>query len=314
MKANTNLKGLQNFEHEAVTIFSTIRQLDKHYGANYLIQLLIGDSSFPLKKIQHAALETFGSLKHMTNERLRNFVNYLLEIDYLAIANPAYGTLKLTDKGEEFLAEPVPLLLETKTLKTSRYEQLIIIELRQLRSTLSKELNKPAFRIFTDFTLKKLVKDKPISIAELEHIAGLSDIIIENHGDKFLDAIALAERKRTEEENRKEQKKIASPSHQKVKELFLSGYFPKEIAEMRAVKESTILQTLIRLHEHGQIDFKDWIEQTLDKETLNKGVAYFKESMDQKLKLAHEKLEMPYDTLRLCRVYAAEVAPIPQTS
>ncbi len=304
MRANTRVKSLRNYQREALAVLAIVQALENAYAENYLTQLLLGDHSLPVKKLHHPTLETFGALQDMKYDRVKRFITYLTEQGYLQVANPIFGTLKIADKGIKYMEEPEPIMLGSKDLRTSRYEQLLKIELTHLRKEISRETNKLVFRVYTDFTLKQIIKDKPVCLSDLTQIPGLSEEIIATYGDKILEVVQSVDEKRRKEEAASFQKKINSPSHQEVKTLFLAGLNPHEMADKRKVKVDTIYQTLVRLHHANEIDLRQWIEANIDKDILERGVGYFQDKQDSRLKPAHEQLNIDYQILRLCRLYA----------
>ena len=70
-----------------------------------------------------------------------------------------------------------------------RYDEQLFEHLRQWRSGYSKELELPAFMVFSDATLELLAEHKPSTDPELLAIPGIGDRKLEQHGQRLKAAI-----------------------------------------------------------------------------------------------------------------------------
>ncbi len=77
------------------------------------------------------------------------------------------------------------------------------------------------------------------------------------------------------------------------------------MAARRDIKVNTVAAYLRRLHQTNQIDLRPWIEANVPAELLHKGASYFKSAADKRLGTAHQTLDIDFETLKWCQIYAA---------
>ncbi|MEM6799836.1 MAG: RQC domain-containing protein [Bacteroidota bacterium] len=301
------LETLVNIKEETSLILKTVVLLDQKYGINYVIRILKGSDSFGFKDERHRQLETFALMKGKHSERIRNLINYLLRNHFLQVNNSNYGSLGITTKGEEFLFYPGDLILNARELRTSTYDKRLLLGLKQLRNTLAREEEKAPFRIYTDYTLGRIVDDKPKDLVELKMIPGLGDYKANRFGPAILAIIQEVMDQKRIDDKAKFLKKVFSGAHQEVKALFEAGSSIEEIAAKRSVQAQTVETYLGNLHKAGEINLKPWIEERLNMQTLEKASRYFLKSPESSLKKAYFDLGIDYDSLKLCRLYVAKV-------
>ena len=297
-----------NLTKDALIILETVEKLAGKFGMNYLISILRGQDKFGLKDQEHAGLATFGEMSELSYEEVRNRLNYLENQDFIKIKDARYGTLINATKGVSFIEKPQELWVKKRELRTSEEEKIIRQELRQIRKELAAETGKPPFRIFTDYTLGLLAREKPVNAAELILIPGFGNYKSNRYGPAIFKALERANSQWEENRILQAYQRAKTPSHQSVKALFEAGNSVEEIASERAVKTTTVTRTLLTLHQAGELDLTTWIEQRVSPKDFQKGTAYFQSSPQSKLKNAYEKLGLDYDTLRLCRLYVSKLS------
>lgn len=292
---------------ETTEILKTILLLQDSFAANYLINILRGKKEF-LREEVHAEFETFNSLPGRSGDYLRNVIHVLVQREYLTIEEGTSGKLSISEKGCAFLDHPEEMEVKKRDLRMSTYDYMLLSELRKLRKQLVKAESKPAFRIFTDYTLDRIIDEKPLDLMGLKLVPGFGDYKANRFGPAVLRVVQQVMDRKQEDDAIRLLKKIRRPSYQNVKALFESGLSEEEIARKRMVKPQTIRTTLLDLDRAGEIDLRPWIEETVSPEVLEKGSEYFQQAEQVRLKDAYETLGLDYDTLRLCRLYVAKLS------
>ena len=292
---------------ETKEILKTILLLEESFAANYLINILRGKKEF-LREEVHAEFETFGSLPGRSGDYLRNVIHVLVQREFLSIQEGISGKLTITEKGCEFLDNPQEIEVKKRDLRMSTYDYMLLSELRKLRKQLVKTESKPAFRIFTDYTLDRIIDEKPLDLSSLKLVPGFGDYKANRFGPAVLRVVQQVMDRKQEDDAIRLIKKVRRPSYQNVKALFESGLGEEEIARKRMVKPQTIRTTLLDLDRAGEIDLRPWIEETVAAEVLEKGRNYFQQAEQNRLKDAYEALGLDYDTLRLCRLYVSKLS------
>ncbi|MEL6251651.1 MAG: RQC domain-containing protein [Bacteroidota bacterium] len=301
------LEALVNIKEDAYLILKTVVLLDQKYGSNYITRVLRASETFGFKEAHHRELETFGRMKGKHSERIRNLINYLLRKHFLQVTNSRYGSIGISRKGEEFLTYPSELIVKAHELRTSIYDKKLLLELRQLRSALAKQEAKPPFRVFTDYTLGRIIDDKPKDLQELKMIPGFGDYKANRFGPSIISLVEMIMKEKAVADRLRFLKKVQSAAHQEVKALFEAGANLTEIADKRSIQVQTVENYLSNLHKAGEIDLRPWIEEKLVGEELEKGSTYFRKSPESSLKKAYEELGIDYNRLKLCKLYVSRV-------
>jgi ATP-dependent DNA helicase RecQ len=297
-----------NLKPDAQTILHLIACTDEKYSSGYLVRLLKGNSSFAYRDPAHVELPGFGSMAEQHSDRLRNVIRYLVREGYLEITDEVFGVLGLTSRGRDFLETPTDLWVDRRSLRYSPLDWLYLTELRDIRRVLSQQEALPVYRIFNDYALQCLVESKPETIEDLQETPSFDDHKVNRYGPAILKALINAQEKQREQNHTKLLREVKNQSHRLTKALFESGLSEPEIAHKRGVQPATIRKQLINLHRTGEINLMPWIQETLSPETLEKGSEYFQQAESKRLRDAYETLGLDYDTLRLCRLYVAQVS------
>lgn len=297
-KNETNIK-------EVITcVCKTVILLERSYGADYLARLLMGYDRYGLRKESHKELETFGLMEDFYSFQIVNIIRYMEDEGYLKIVDPNFGSIDVTEKGEQFLETPEDVIIPTSKMQTPELDRLLYAELRQIRREYSEAAEVMPYEVFTNYAMEKIVKQQPQNVTELRMIPGFGDVRINKYGHAVLKAV-----KRVKEDAPQLllQMRVSRPSHQSVKDLFLAGKSLSEIAKEREITVTTTIIYLENLHKAGQINLCEWIEENVEPQALHKGTEYFKQVNDPKLEEAFNVLGLDYTTLRMCKLYVASM-------
>ena len=308
MKNQRNTK--TQIHEEAVQILKTVLLLEKAFSPDYVQRIVTGNKRFPLRNINHEDLETFGSLEDVFFGRVIGIIDYLIKAEMLEVKNPQFGNLAITEKGESWLTNPEELEVDATEVRQVWYQQELSLQLRNVRKDLAEELACEPYELFTNHTMRQIVKHMPETMAELNQIAGMEE------AEESVRLLIVAEIGRIMEKKALDDKtgiytRANYPSHRKVRDLYQAGMAPDEIAKRRKVKLSTVEEYLSTLHRAGHVDLKPYIEETVDNKLLHKASKYFQQAENARLKEAHQVLGIEYDVLRKARTYAAEVWEAP---
>ncbi len=299
-----------NLKDSSIEILKTVLLMEHSYGMNYLVRILQGVQEYGFRENNHKDLETFGALQDEYQDMVRDLISYLIKEGYLEIMDKRFGNIGITQKGKDYLDQPVDLWVLPRTIRMSRADKKLFQALRTMRKELADEASKPPFHIFTDYTLQCLVEEKPTDLEALKSIPGIGAYKVEKYGHIVIGVVNDMMEQKAEEDQARLHKRAESPSHQAIKKLFEDGKSLEEIAETREIKVSTVRSALYCLHSTGHIDLIPWIEQNLDGEVLEKGLEYFKNNIHGRLTQAYEDLGLDYDTLRLCRMYVSHMSTV----
>ncbi len=190
---------------------SNIYRTQQMFGANYLIEILLGKDNKRISGFEHDKLSTYGIGKEFSADEWMSIHRQLVSQGLVDVDIEGYGSLKLNAKSWEVLRKERsvalrkdPVLVKTKTRKASK--KLIIGDanspsmttpeakelldsLRTLRNTLAKEQQVPAYAIFPDKTLLELACYRPQTAGELYAVSGLGDQKIFRYGNAIIDVL-----------------------------------------------------------------------------------------------------------------------------
>ena len=176
------------------------------FKTKHIAELLVGKSSGDIKAAKHETNEFFGAgdehdEKYWTAVIRQALVNKLLEKDI-----EAYGVLKITKEGRDFIKKPYTIMLvkdhdydatededseelSMGMVKDSGTDKVLFAMLKDLRKTIAKQQKLPPFVIFQDSSLEDMAIQYPITKEELMQISGVGSGKADKFGEPFLELI-----------------------------------------------------------------------------------------------------------------------------
>jgi len=188
---------------------SCVYRTGERFGAEYLIDVLLGKETERILKFGHHRVSTFGIGNELDRLEWKSVFRQLLSAGYLKAEMSSYGGLRLSDKSRPvlrkkqkmlFRKDPFPKVkprvraikrVENETVKVMETEgdKELFEKLRSLRTKIAKEIEMPPYVIFHDRTLHELVSYLPDSLGEMHGIHGIGEAKLKNYGQRFLEVI-----------------------------------------------------------------------------------------------------------------------------
>jgi ATP-dependent DNA helicase RecQ len=198
----------------AQKLLSCVVRTGQRFGANYVIDVLLGSDHERIFRFGHDQLSTYGIGTELDRNEWRAVLRQLMARGILTTDAEGIGSLKLTDKSPAVLkgevtlelmknpihaqgrrrkpakkSIPAALLAEDGALAdpeaAARFERL-----RELRKKLAKEAEVPPYVVFHDKTLAAMAALRPRDEMELMAISGVGEAKLERWGAAFLEALA----------------------------------------------------------------------------------------------------------------------------
>jgi ATP-dependent DNA helicase RecQ len=198
----------------AQKLLSCVARTGQRFGANYVIDVLLGSDQERIFRFGHDKLSTYGIGTELDRNEWRAVLRQLMARGILATDAEGIGSLMLTPKSREVLQGKVTLELRKNPLLTpggkrkstkksvpaallaedgaladpmaaARFEKL-----RELRLKLAKEAEVPPYVVFHDKTLAAMAALRPRDESELMAISGVGESKLERWGAAFLAALA----------------------------------------------------------------------------------------------------------------------------
>jgi len=199
------LKLEPNAQVIAQKILSCVVHCDQRYGAHHVCSVLRGADTASIRQNGHDQASTYGLLKDHSISELRGWVDQLIGMEHLRVAEGRFPTLFLSQSGVAVLRgdKKVELFAMPRT-KASRkrskkalgepggppVDEALFEDLRKLRKELARERSVPPYVIFSDQTLGALAAHKPLNSNGLLAIRGIGEKKAEDLGPAFLERIA----------------------------------------------------------------------------------------------------------------------------
>ncbi|WP_310619462.1 DNA helicase RecQ [Flexibacterium corallicola] len=190
----------------AQKLMSCILRTGQGFGANYVIDVLLGNTNERIISRGHDTLSTFNIGGEFTKVQWNAIARQLLAAGLIYADHEAHGSLKMTAMGMEFLRERRTLKLKVDQLANSarlerrskapaasqiedEEDRALFNKLKALRLEFARERNVPPYVIFNDKTLIELATDRPQRLGEMLEISGIGEAKLERFGEAFLELI-----------------------------------------------------------------------------------------------------------------------------
>jgi ATP-dependent DNA helicase RecQ len=167
-------------------------------------------------------------------------------------------------------------------------------KLRQLRLSIAREEDIPAYHIFSDATLREMEKERPMTDEEFMQISGVGRKKMQDYGYQFIkEIIAFNKKKRSGKKTKK------SNTYKETHQLFQEGLSVEEIAQKRGLASTTIYSHLAKLYSDGEIaDLKKLIAKK-DLQAIEQAKKELDHPDTLKAYYEHFQETIDYGTIRL---------------
>ena len=309
-------------------VLEAVSTLKEKFKADYIVNILVGNETSEIDSFKHNELEIFGSGQDEDEKTWNAVIRQALIAGYLLKDIEKYGLLKITDKGKDFMDNPVSF----KITKDNEFEEeveetpvrggascavdpALYSMMKDLRKKLSKRLQVPPFVIFQDPSLEAMATTYPITLEELQNIPGVGAGKAKRYGKEFIELI-----KRHVEENeieRPEDLRVRTVANKsKLKVSIIQRIDRKvaldEIASSNGLEFTELLDEIEAIVYSGtRINIDYFVNDVMDEDHVEDIYEYFKDSETDDLEDAIEELGGDYteDEIRLVRIkFLSEMA------
>ncbi len=309
---------------EIVRGLKAILEVNEQYKAEHISDILIGNKTAAVKSFKHYTLDCFGK----GNDHDEKFWNAVFRQSMVAglinkdIEN--YGLLKVTEKGHEFLANPVSFML----VKNHDYDEAAASDdsggapsggasgdpqlfsmLKDLRKKVAKKHNLPPYVIFQDPSLADMSIQYPVNLDELQNIQGVGQGKARRYGKEFVELISkYVEENEIERPEDLVVRTVANKS--KLKVFIIQSIDRKlsfdDIADSKGVEIKDVISEVEAIVNSGtKLNIDYYINDVMDEEHQEEVFDYFREAKDDSIESALEELgedEYTEEDIRLVRI------------
>ena len=192
---------------DAQKILSCVKRAQERWGVKVIVDILRGSRAAKLRTNGLDRLSTYGIMKDVPEQRVRNIIRFLIQEQYLASDGIEYPLLVLGAKAWDVLRDRIPLTaplppLETRAVKKEQSQQrraqlaettrsALYERLKALRMEIAAEKGVPAFMVMTNATLADMSVKMPRDREEFLHVSGIGERKAQEYSERFLEAIRL---------------------------------------------------------------------------------------------------------------------------
>jgi ATP-dependent DNA helicase RecQ len=177
-------------------ILSAVKRTGEIFGANYIIDVLLGADNDRIFSNGHQNLSVYGIGKEFGKREWQFLVHQLVSKNLLS-RDIEFGSLKITEKAYLILQKKEKVfgnLKETRSAKKiaqpgQNYNQELFEHLRAKRKELAEENNIPPYIIFSDKSLIQMAADLPQDEMSMLKINGVGINKLERFGAIFISLI-----------------------------------------------------------------------------------------------------------------------------
>ena len=310
------------------TVLETIQAVKENFKSDYIVDLLLGKETSTIQDHCHDELEVFGAGADESDKTWNAVIRQALIAGYIVKDVENYGLLKLTKAGKEFMAHPKSFqIVEDNDFEEEENEgpmrgggsfavdPELYSMLKDLRKTLSKQLELPPYVIFQDPSLEAMATTYPITMEELQNITGVGAGKAKRYGEEFINLI-----KRHVEENeieRPEDMRVRTVANKsKLKVSIIQSIDRKvaldDIAVSNGIEFDELLSEIDTIVYSGtKLNIDYFIESVMDDDRAEDIYEYFKESETDSMDDAIDELGDEYteEEIRLVRIkFISEMA------
>lgn len=310
-------------------LLEVIRETKELFKSKEIILTLLGKINAVIKSHKIDANPLFGKGADFDERFWMALIRQVLVAGYIKKDIESYGVIKLTDKGKEFIENPISFMMsedheyseneEENVVSTSKSsgttDEALMNMLKELRKKVAKKLGVPPFVVFQDPSLEDMSLKYPVSIDELSNIHGVGEGKAKKYGKEFVALIA-----RYVDENdiiRPDDLVVKSTGTNSALKLYIIQSVDKklgldDIAKAKGLEMEELLKAMEQIVYSGtKLNISYWVDEILDEDQQEEIHDYFMESESDNIKDALKEFDGDYDTeeLRLMRIkFISEVA------
>jgi ATP-dependent DNA helicase RecQ len=311
-------------------VLECVLAVKEKFKGEHIANILSGNPTSAIKSYKHNKLELFGVGADRDIKFWNGIIRQMLVNQFIAKEIENYGLLKVTEKGQQYLEKPYSIMLtedhdyeveneEDQVVmvgKTTTVDEELLHILKDLRKKIAKQKNLPPFVIFQDPSLEDMAIQYPISVEELQNIAGVGAGKAIRYGKEFAELIkAYVEEKDIIRPQDMVVKSVVNKSGIKVH--IIQSIDRKMNLEDIAASKNLSLHDLITeieaiVNSGTKLNIDYYINEILDEDHQQEIYDYFREAETESIQDALNELgsdEYNEDEIRLMRIkFMSEMA------
>lgn len=312
-------------------LLETILEVKESHKAQHICNILLGKESTEVKTYKHNKLKQYSAGDEYDLPLWNAAIRQTLIAGLLSKEVESYGLLKVTEAGHKFLKNPTPFnLFKEHDYSNSDDDDDIITKqgggknvadealfkmLKDLRKSVSKEMGVPPFVIFQDPSLEDMATQYPITIEELQNIAGVGQGKASRYGKPFIELISkYVEENEIDRPQDLVVKSVVNKSGLKVHIIMnIDRKLPlDDIAKAKGITLEELIHEIESIVASGtKVNINYYLDDVMDEDNQEEIYDYFMEAESDSLEDAYKEFSGAYseEEIRLVRIrFMSEMA------
>lgn len=303
-----------------VKLLKAIEISRETFKSKELAKIMVGESNSLINQHLGDITEVFGSGKEKGIEFWHAVIRQTYVKEIITKEIESYGTIKLTEKGKDFIKNPHSFMLtedhdyektsnESSSQKGAAMDDVLFNMLKKLRKNIAKEKSLPPAIIFQESSLIDMANNYPITIEEMSQIQGVGIGKAKKFGNEFIDLIdQYVKENNIERPSDMVIKTIVKKSSNKVniiqsldKKLSI-----EDIAKGKGLNSDELISEIETIVESGtKLDLQYMLDEMIDDYEQEELFDFFKDSKNFSIEEAREEYEEDEysdEELRIARI------------
>ena len=303
-----------NVKENLIKVLNIISKTKSIYKQKDIVSILIGKNNALLTSHNITGHNFFGIGKSK-DEQFWNGLLWFLRAENMVLKKVEnFGSLTLTEKGLEYLNNPVDLLIPVNENNPTNIrdgniglnqsgDKVLMNKLKELRKKIADKKSIPPYVIFQDPSLNEMTFRYPISTQELSSIFGVGEGKAKKYGKDFIELIS----KYVEDNNiiRPDDLVVKSAGKNSSLKLFVIQAVDRklsieDIAGSKSMEVDDLISEMETIVYSGtKLDLSYCIDDYIDEDQQEELYDYFIESDSDDIELALKEFDGEYDEFEL---------------
>ena len=305
-------------------LLETLSAIGDKFKAEYLISILTGKVNALNKSYKHNKIELFGAGAEKDSRFWNAVLRQALILGFVDKNIENYGLLFISPKGDEYMKNPYSILLTQDheyedsdeedsaampTGKNGVADEELFAMLKDLRKKIAKQHGLPPFVIFQDPSLEDMSVQYPITLEEMQNIAGVGAGKAKKFGKDFVELI----NRYVDEKDivRPQDMVVKSVINKSTNKVFIIQSIDRKMdfEDIAGAKSLTMDELLTEIeaiiHSGTKLNIDYMIEEVIDEDKVDDIYEYFREDAEtDSLQEAQDELGPDYteEEIRMVRI------------
>ena len=303
-----------NVKENLIKVLNIISKTKSIYKQKDIVSILIGKNNALLTSHNITENNFFGIGKSKDKQFWNGLLWFLRAENMLLKKVENFGSLTVTEKGLEYLNNPVDLFIPVNENNPTNIkddniglnqsgDKVLMNKLKELRKKIADKKSIPPYVIFQDPSLNEMTFRYPISTQELSSIFGVGEGKAKKYGKDFIELIS----KYVEDNNiiRPDDLVVKSAGKNSSLKLFVIQAVDRklsieDIAGSKSMEVDDLISEMETIVYSGtKLDLSYCIDDYIDEDQQEELYDYFIESDSDDIELALKEFDGEYDEFEL---------------